>query len=288
MTPLHTISPARRLISNGIAVFGSLRELTPIRTPHTLAMTLLVICGEGEISGIIDLTPRSMRGGSMMVLRRGHVIHDIRESSEFRGFYILADEDKLDGLLPMMTYMAPCMAYFKDNPIVRIPDSELENVRMLHSLLRAKYRAADGVLPYNKMTINALCEALFYETLGIYTNLMNRQNRVPSRREELLSRFISLVEQDFRRERTVIYYARQMGLSPKHLSAAVKSVSGLTAGEWIDRKVILEAKLMLRNSSMTVQNISSALNFANQSFFGKYFKHLTGKSPREFRSNPDA
>ncbi|MDE6169853.1 MAG: helix-turn-helix domain-containing protein, partial [Duncaniella sp.] len=42
--------------------------------------------------------------------------------------------------------------------------------------------------------------------------------------------------------------------------------------------------LMLRTTGMNVQEISTALNFSNQSFFGKYFKHLTGTSPRDYRS----
>ena len=47
------------------------------------------------------------------------------------------------------------------------------------------------------------------------------------------------------------------------------------AWEWIDELVILEAKALLNSSSMNIQEIADRLNFANQSFFGKYFKHYT-------------
>lgn len=278
---------ARQMMKDGLGVFHSFSELYGFVTPHHIDLTLLVVCEAGSITGTIDLTHREMHAGSIMVLRRGHIIHDICESSDFSGFFIIAEDDKLDGLLPMMTYMAPCLAYFKDNPIVPVDAGELENIKLLHNLLLRKNTIGDGA-PYTQKTVNAVCEALFYETLGIYTTVMNRQNRTPSRREELLSKFITLVEQDFRRERTVVYYARKLCLSPKHLSAVVKAASGMTAGEWIDRKVILEAKLLLRNTGMTIQEISTELNFNNQSFFGKYFKHLTGRSPREFRSNNDS
>ncbi len=104
-----------------------------------------------------------------------------------------------------------------------------------------------------------------------------------SRREELLTRFISLVDIHYKAERSVAFYARELCVSPKHLSAVLKEISGKTAGEWIDYRVILEAKIMLRKSGMTIQEISLELNFSNQSFFGKYFKHYTGMSPREYR-----
>lgn len=74
-------------------------------------------------------------------------------------------------------------------------------------------------------------------------------------------------------------------LTPKHLSGVVKEVSGKTVGEWIDELVILEAKALLNSSSMNIQEIADRLNFANQSFFGKYFKHYTGMSPKEYRKS---
>ncbi|KAB5217038.1 helix-turn-helix domain-containing protein, partial [Bacteroides ovatus] len=52
-----------------------------------------------------------------------------------------------------------------------------------------------------------------------------------------------------------------------------------------DELVILEAKALLNSSSMNIQEIADRLNFANQSFFGKYFKHYTGMSPKEYRKS---
>ena len=47
--------------------------------------------------------------------------------------------------------------------------------------------------------------------------------------------------------------------------------------------MILEAKAMLKSSEQSIQEIADELHFANQSFFGKYFKHHTGFSPKEYR-----
>ena len=89
--------------------------------------------------------------------------------------------------------------------------------------------------------------------------------------------------QNFRKERSVAFYADRMCVTPKHLSAVAKEITGLTASELIDHYVIMEAKIMLAETALTIQEVSNKLNFANQSFFGKYFKHLTGFSPSAFR-----
>ena len=81
----------------------------------------------------------------------------------------------------------------------------------------------------------------------------------------------------------MVYFANRLGIAPKHVSMVVKKVSGRTASDWIDEYVVLEAKQMLRTTTLTVQEVSRELNFANQSFFGKYFKKHVGMSPSEYR-----
>ncbi|KAA5414161.1 AraC family transcriptional regulator [Bacteroides cellulosilyticus] len=81
----------------------------------------------------------------------------------------------------------------------------------------------------------------------------------------------------------VLYYADRLHLSAGYLSTIIKRVSGKTAAEWIDDYVTLEAKALLKSTNLTIQQISDELNFPSQSFFGKYFKRITGLSPKEYR-----
>ena len=64
----------------------------------------------------------------------------------------------------------------------------------------------------------------------------------------------------------------------------IRNVSGRSAAAWIDEFVILEAKNLLKYSTMSIQEVAYALNFANQSFFGKYFKHHTSMSPSAYKA----
>jgi AraC-like DNA-binding protein len=95
--------------------------------------------------------------------------------------------------------------------------------------------------------------------------------------------FMKLVHENFRQERAVGFYAKSLFISPKYLSLIIKEVTGKSAAAWIDERVILEAKNLLKFSGKNVQQIAYELNFNNQSSFGKYFKHLTGMSPTAFQ-----
>lgn len=222
-----------------------------------------------------------MGPSSIMVLRPGHVISDCRESSDFKGFYIVVQEDKINELLPSLHYIVPYSIRFNVNPIIEITEEELQSQILIYEMLQRQINFENRV--FNNLALGALCELLFYNTLGIYASRYEPNTRM-SRREELLSDFIRLIEKHFRRERSVNFYANNLFVTAKHLSAVLKEISGKTAGEWIDHRVIIEAKLLLRTTGMNIQEISQELNFPNQSFFGKYFKHLTGISPRDYRN----
>lgn len=103
------------------------------------------------------------------------------------------------------------------------------------------------------------------------------------RDEEFFHRFITLVNEHSKRERNVGFYADKLCLSPKYLGTLIRQISNQTVMDWIEQSVILEAKVMLKHSNLLVYEISDELNFANPSFFSKFFKRLTGMSPQEYQ-----
>ena len=62
-----------------------------------------------------------------------------------------------------------------------------------------------------------------------------------------------------------------------------KKVSGKTAKEIIQEETIKQAKLLLRDNSLSIKEVADRLNFTNQSHFGTYFHRHTGLSPQQFR-----
>ena len=92
-----------------------------------------------------------------------------------------------------------------------------------------------------------------------------------------------MVEEHFRSERRVGWYAIQLGITSKYLSETVKTISKRTPNEWIDYYVTTELSVLLKNSTLSIKDITARMNFPNQSFLGKYFKEHVGVSPSEFR-----
>lgn len=100
---------------------------------------------------------------------------------------------------------------------------------------------------------------------------------------KLCKQFVALVAKDVKKERDVHVYATKLGITPNYLSVVVKRFTGKSPSEIISDYTISYAKQFLSRTNMSCKQISDALNFPNQSFFGKYFKKETGFTPGGYR-----
>lgn len=279
-------SPENAQTRRNIFVFDNIDVVNSLKFPYKIDFLLSIVCTHGSLTITTDLVDSTIKQQSLMVLRPGHTISSYTASPDFKGFFTVVTVKALNGALPSLSRILPTVMHYLNNSVISLSDKEVKTQEQLHYLLQDKIHSEES--PYKEKIIQTLCESIFYETLNIYaSNMMTNAGNSSSieRKDDILFRFLSLVESNFHKHRDVKYYAQQMCLSPKHMSSSIKTVSGRTAGEWIDSYVILEAKLLLRNTALTVQEVSSILNFPDASFFGKYFKRLTGYTPRKFRTN---
>jgi AraC family transcriptional activator of pobA len=92
-----------------------------------------------------------------------------------------------------------------------------------------------------------------------------------------------LVEEHFRQERLISFYAEKLAITPDRLNDHVKRVSGVTAGHLIRQRVLTEAKRQLVFTGQPINEISYDLGFADPSHFARFFRKQTGTTPQQFR-----
>jgi AraC family transcriptional activator of pobA len=108
---------------------------------------------------------------------------------------------------------------------------------------------------------------------------------VPSYNYTLLRNFQKLIEKNYRLIKLPKQYAELLYITPNHLNALCNDVLGISAGEVIRNRIALEAKRLLINQELTIAEIAGDLNFADNSYFTKFFKKQAGATPEEFRRN---
>ncbi len=115
-------------------------------------------------------------------------------------------------------------------------------------------------------------------------NPQYRPDEVRSHRvRELFNRFMMLVERDYKMSRDVCYYAGLMNVSSKYLTNIVRQVTPHTPKTLIDQYAVLQIKAQLQFGTQTVKEIAWEYHFTDVSFFCRYYKKHTGKTPQQQR-----
>lgn len=103
-----------------------------------------------------------------------------------------------------------------------------------------------------------------------------------SRQYVIFENFIKLLELHADQHRDVKFYADELKVTPKYLSAVTHIYTGKSAISSIEEFVINKVKAIMGERAYSIQQICKLMNFNSQSFFGRYFKRITGMSPREY------
>lgn len=104
------------------------------------------------------------------------------------------------------------------------------------------------------------------------------------RQQLLFQNFKRLVHQHCEVQRNIPFYAEKLHITPHYLSAVIKEISGQSVMFWLNRAVILRAKVLLNTKGMMIYEIADRLNFSSPSAFHNFFKRITGLTPKEYQT----
>lgn len=94
-----------------------------------------------------------------------------------------------------------------------------------------------------------------------------------------------LVEEHFRTERLLAFYAERLAMTADRLNDHVKRAIGVTAGHLIRQRLLTEAKRQLVFTGQPIHEIAYGLGFADPSHFARFFRKQTGTTPQDFRES---
>ncbi len=99
----------------------------------------------------------------------------------------------------------------------------------------------------------------------------------------LAQAFTEKVERDFRSGKSVADYAAELGVTPTHLSRVCRETCGRPASDLLHDRQLFEARRLLAETRLPVQDIAEALGYGSAAYFSRTFQARTGKTPTAFR-----
>jgi AraC family transcriptional activator of pobA len=159
-----------------------------------------------------------------------------------------------------------------------IPKGQQERFLHFFEALIVEWEAA---LPLQDDMVRSLLLQLFIAVARLKTD--GAHSIAPSYNQTLLRNFQKLIEQNYKLIKLPKQYADLLYITPNHLNALCNDVSGISAGEVIRNRIVLEAKRLLINQDLSITEIANELNFVDNSYFTKFFKKQADLTPEDFR-----
>lgn len=269
-----------QFIEDDLIVFDQISESSFPKEARRMNFIMVALCTHGEAEYTMDTERQVIRPNDVFLVPTRHIIDNIRLSSDIEGRCMMISQQFFSEIIRDKNDLMTLILFTHEKPVVRLTQKEADTFISYFNLIKSKIAESDN--HFLKRLVSTLLLAMFYDL----SNTIFREqpeHRRQSRADIIFTKFIILVEKNFKTERRVGWYAEQLCITPKYLSEAVKQVSKRTPTEWIDSCVTLEMRIMLKNSNKSIKEITEELHFPNQSFMGRYFKEHVGMSPSAYR-----
>lgn len=250
-------------------------DLFPVsQTPVRIDFMGIFIPISGEMIDEINLQTMTLDKNHILVFTHNHIARIMSRSEDSKCVGILFSRSYWEQVL-LKSHSSN--AYSRLFPYLEVSNEQHEHLLAYYKLIRSNVEQQG-----DNEIIRHLITGMFIELGNIYKQQMLKLSSANSQ-HILMNNFLELIYDNYMEHRDVAFYADKLSLSSRYFTTVIRKVSGESALKWIEKYVALEAKLLLKDSNMSVKEIALKLNFEDTSFFCRYFKRATGFSPEEYR-----
>lgn len=272
-----------------LVLVNHVEQLELFCQPCRLDATVVLVSLGGEMEVSVNLRSYRIGADGVGVCLAGDVIQ-IHKAEAIEAYALLMSTDYRDELGIDFRQRSLFYMQLRRSAVVTLRHDDLKALwpyfPLMQSTLERRLSDMDEIL---RGLVSALSHCMM-SLIAAAVPVDNRQQEddAASRNQQLFDKFMALLRIHYADRHDVQFYADRLCLTPKYLSWAVKQYSGKSVAQWIDEYLILESRLLLKDSDLTIQEVAYRLNFATQSAFGKFFKSRIGIGPRAYRQKDNS
>ncbi|ANR72051.1 AraC family transcriptional regulator [Prevotella scopos JCM 17725] len=277
------VCPEGKSIDNDLILFEDITKVPLPNSPSRMKALFLALCTSGHAQYTVDTKMHEVSAGDVIIISEEQVVADYKLSDNCKGIALIMSYNFFQNIVSGIHELSPLFLFARTHPVFHLDDNQTKALE--NDIEHIKEKIADVGHRFRRELVVTMLKALIIDMSNIIYQFQQVGDEMQTRAEVIFRDFIQAVEKNYRTERRVSWYAQQLCITSKYLSETVRTVSRRTPSDWIDSYVTRELRVMLRNSTMSIKQIADELNFANQSFLGKYFKEHVGMSPSKFRKS---
>nr|WP_068888854.1 helix-turn-helix domain-containing protein [Pedobacter panaciterrae] len=261
-----------------IVPFEKLNRPATFVWPHKHSFYEILWIRKGEAKHFIDHHELDLSTDSIYFMSPGQE-HHFERYKDVQGDSIMFTEEFF--ILNFTNKEALQKLSFLDSnyksPNIKLDSNIKKSLEPLLRLLYDEFSRED----HSKLALSSLLYVFLHAIQRVYFN--QQTNAFTSNHTIIYNKFKKIVEMNYKREKSLSFYAEQLFVTSHHLNEITKKVSGKTAGEIVRDRILLEAKRMLLHSHLAIGEIADELGFKDFSYFSRQFKKHNKLSPDQYR-----
>lgn len=248
--------------------------------PFHADMTVAIIIREGFLKININMSDYEAAAPCMVIVMPGQTFKVTELPENMEGDTIIMSDRFSKELFNGYQTFSQLRKTIEFRPVVcldGIEDAFSIYLRLLENLIKSPVVEAYKLEAARHLTLSMFYSTVFYlHDIG--------EVKPADRRSKILDRFEKELKLNYKKEREVSFYAEKLSITPKYLSSVILQQTGKSALKVINEYVVNECQALLLSTDLSLQQISDRLNFPSQAVFSKFFKRMTGMSPRGYRN----
>nr|WP_262908343.1 helix-turn-helix transcriptional regulator [Chryseobacterium sp. X308] len=254
-------------------LFNDLSGARSIDDPHKHDFFIINLFEHGAGSHTIDFTEYEVKDYQIHLVFPDQV-HQWVIGKETIGYQLMISRDWFESFLPSLRFSA---SYYQNHPVINLSEEafakffyEFQEIRKELNGEKVFWELIQKRSELIGLLVSKSVEGAFKD-FEIYNS------------NPIISKFLHLIDEYFKTERSVSFYADKLNISANYLNIVCKKNLNASASSLIQDRILLEAKRLLKVSEMSVKDIVYDLGFYDHASFSKFFKAQTGMTPSQFK-----
>ena len=253
-----------------------------IGVPHRHDFYTIYWIKKGKLLQTIDTVTHEVKKNTLFFIAPGQV-HNLQASDKLDG-YMIAFRDAFMCLKDQSQVSGINSGLFFNNQFSSIIHLNDDQEKDIEAIVRLMMKELTTKEPEYETALHGLLRYFLVLASRIKgENVAIAPEQHAAHNSSIFLKFKNLIEEKYITLKTVSDYAALLHIKPVLLNEISKQLSGITAGEHIRNRIILEAQRYLYNTDLTAKEIAYKLGFDDPHYFSRFFKKYTNQSPSEFK-----
>lgn len=254
-------------------IFNELHGKRLIEKPHKHDFFIIILFDQAQGTHNIDSIDYQIGNHQIHVLFPGQM-HKWDIETGTTGYQLMIERSFFEQFAP---YFRFSFTNYQNHPVIQLTDEAFQLLLYEFDAIKHELKNDRSLVHLISARAAVIAAIVSREAEGTFTEFKVYQSN------PRLAKFNTLIDEFFKEQKLVTFYAEQLHISPNYLNILCKKNLKVSATQLIQQRVCIEAKRMLQSTSLSIKEIAFELGFVDHAYFSNFFKTQTGITPSAFR-----